>query len=176
MAVTVKAPRIAIPREGDFESFYSSGFPVVFRAAYAFSNSSEIAGEATQEAFVRAFARWGRLRRHHWAIGWVMTTAMNISRKLLKERARKTSTEKQAEGPPSHERIIERVDLVALLSTLPARQKQAVVLHYIGGYQLTEVAELMNLSVGAVKSHLFKARAALRVQGKADTPPKESKR
>lgn len=177
MAVAVRARRALASRENDFESFYSAGFQVVYRAVYAFSDSAEIASEATQEAFVRAFARWRRLRRHHWATGWVMTTAMNVARKLLKERSRNGSSSEREEAHPAHDRVIERVDLVAMLSTLPPRQKQAVVLHYIGGHQLTEVAELMNLSVGGVKSHLFKARAALRLEGSyVDTRSKESDR
>ena len=175
MAVAVDPRRVVIPRQKDFESFYAGGFQVVYRAAYAFSDSTEIASEATQEAFVRAFARWRRLRRHDWAIGWVMTTAMNVSRKLLKERSRKNSTPQREDAHLPHDTIIDRVDLVALLSTLPPRQKQAVVLHYIGGHRIDEIADLMGLSVGGVKSHLFKARAALRGGGDVDTRPRESK-
>lgn len=176
MALAVKARRVVIPCEKDFESFYSAGFQIVYRAAYAFSDSTEIASEATQEAFVRAFARWRRLRRHDWAMGWAMTTALNVARKLLKERARSRSAPPQEDDYSSHDRIIERVDIVAMLSTLPPRQKQAVVLHYIAGYQLAEVADLMNLSVGGVKSHLFKARAALRTESNVDTRLKEPRK
>lgn len=146
-----------------FAAFYSSGYPTIYRAAYAFSNSSEIATEATQEAFARAFARWRRLHDQHWAMGWVMTTSLNVARKLRRE-GRRTFSSPDGRGgrAQTYEVAIARMDLVQELSALPPRQKQAVVLHYIGGYQITEVAQLMELSSGAVKSHLFKARTALR--------------
>lgn len=164
MAIAVKRSRAGALRGAtEFETFYSSGFPTVYRAALAFSNSPDIATEATQEAFVRAFARWRRLKGHEWALGWVMTTAFNVVRKHRKERLPTVLRHALAPQDPNT-RVIDRVDLVAKLVSLPPRQRQAVVLHYIGGFQLSEVAHLMNVSVGAVKSHLFKARVALRAE------------
>jgi RNA polymerase sigma-70 factor (ECF subfamily) len=150
-----------VVRATEFEAFYSSGFPTVYRAALAFSNSADVASEATQEAFVRAFARWRRLRDEHWALGWVMTTALNIARKLQREGLRKWPRWTHTAQDPAKS-VVDRVDLVTELATLPPRQRQALVLHYIGGLQISEIAHLMDVSVGGVKSHLFKARAALR--------------
>ena len=143
-----------------FESFYSSGFTSVYRAALAFTNSPEIAADATQEGFVRALARWRRLRNQTWALGWVMTTALNVARKLQSD-ARRRAPSDSAPLVTSDEQTIARVDLVASLALLPTRQKQALVLHYIGGFQIEEVAELMGISTGGVKSNLFKGRQAL---------------
>ncbi|HEX2295662.1 MAG TPA: sigma-70 family RNA polymerase sigma factor [Actinomycetota bacterium] len=164
VAIAVKKARLgAATHAVDFETFYATGYQTVYRAALAFSNSTEIANDATQEAFVRAFARWRRLRKEQWAMAWVMTTALNAARKLLQGERRKS----RRAAPSDHVResettLVERIDLVSELAALPPRQRQAVVLHYIGGLQISEVAELMNVSVGGVKSHLFKARAALR--------------
>jgi RNA polymerase sigma-70 factor (ECF subfamily) len=54
------------------------------------------------------------------------------------------------------------VDVLAALRSLPERQRQAVVLHYLTDCPVATVAEVMGVSEGAVKAHLFKARAALR--------------
>lgn len=171
MALAVKrARRGALGRTGEFETFYSSGFTTVYRAALAFSNSPDVATEATQEAFVRAFSRWRRLRQEDWALGWVMTTALNVARKLHRERFHVALRPTLAPQDPSAG-VADRVDLVRKLASLPPRQRQAVVLHYIGGLQLNEVAHLMNLSIGGVKSHLFKARAALRNSEPAEERP-----
>lgn len=48
------------------------------------------------------------------------------------------------------------------MRSLPERQRQAVVLHYLVDSPLVAVADAMGISEGAVKAHLFKARAALR--------------
>lgn len=162
-AVTLAARHVrAHTREhaAEFGDFYTSGFTSVYRAALAFTNSPEIAADATQEGFARAFARWRRLRDQTWALGWVMTTALNAARKLQRESRRRAPGDSRSPAP-ADEQTIARVDLVASLAVLPARQKQALVLHYIGGFRVEEVAELMGISTGGVKSNLFKGRQAL---------------
>lgn len=123
------------------------------------TGSREVALDATQEAFTRAFVRWRRLRRHDWAGGWVMTTALNLCRRRGRApipvgRAEPATTAPDPTG--------ERVDLQRALATLPARQRQAAILHYLGDLPVSAVAELMQISESAVKSHLHSARGALR--------------
>lgn len=138
----------------DFESFYLDEHPKVYRACLAFTRSSDAASDATQEAFARAFARWGRLSKHPWAGGWVMTTAMNICRR------RKTEPVPEKTHPITDD--VERPDVVAALRTLPEKQRLAAVLYYIGDRPVVDIAEVMGISEGAVKSHLSRARDALR--------------
>ncbi len=109
---------------------------------------------------MRAFARWRRLRDKEWAMGWVMTTALNLTRRIGSRSSERSIV--SVNVPQIEDASATRLDLVEVLSHLPARQKQATVLHYIGGYPVEKVADLMNVSPGAVKSHLFKARASLR--------------
>jgi RNA polymerase sigma-70 factor (ECF subfamily) len=54
------------------------------------------------------------------------------------------------------------LDVLTALRSLPERQRQAVVLHYLLDCPVATVADLMSVSEGAVKAHLFKARATLR--------------
>lgn len=138
----------------DFESFYLDEYPKVYRACLAFTRSSDAALDATQEAFARAFARWGRLSKHPWAGGWVMTTAMNICR-----RRRAEPVSEKTHLITDH---VERADVVAALRALPEKQRLAAVLYYIGDRPVVDIAEVMGISEGAVKSHLSRARDALR--------------
>lgn len=139
-----------------FEDFYASAFRPVSAAVRAFCGDADVAHEATQEAFARAYARWRRLQDAAYPQAWVTTTAINLSRRHFRRRKLPTGTDLTA-GPTG-----DRVDLLTALRALPERQRQAVVLHYLVDSPLTAVAEAMGISEGAVKSHLFKARAALR--------------
>ncbi len=65
----------------DFDDFFKSEYPSVYRAAFASCWDEQVALDATQEAFSRAFARWGRLSKEAWAGGWVMTTALNVCKR-----------------------------------------------------------------------------------------------
>ena len=146
-------------RDATFESFYRSGFDTVLRAARAFCGHRDVAYEATQEAFARAYARWGRLGKEDWARAWTTTTALNLCRDHYRRAGRPLpEVELHTRGP--NER---RVDMLAALRRLPERQREAVVLHYLVDCPVIVVAAAMNLSEGAVKAHLFKGRKALKV-------------
>ncbi len=56
----------------------------------------------------------------------------------------------------------EHVDLLSAMRSLPERQRQAVILYYLLDLPIAGVADSMHISEGSVKSHLHKARAALR--------------
>jgi len=62
----------------EFEELCRREYPLVYRAAFVFAGGDEqLALDATQEAFASPFARWGRLRIHEWAGGWV-TSPMQV--------------------------------------------------------------------------------------------------
>ncbi|MDP9067953.1 MAG: sigma-70 family RNA polymerase sigma factor [Actinomycetota bacterium] len=140
----------------DFADFYAAGFRTVSAAVRAFCGNADVAHEATQEAFARAYARWPRVRDSAYPQAWVTKTAINLTRRHFRSRSGMAATTDSA-GPSA-----DRVDLLSALRALPERQRQAVVLHYLIDSPLAAVAEVMGISEGAVKAHLFKARAALR--------------
>ena len=151
--------RLRVAR-ADFESFYRLQYPQVYRAVYLTTSDPDAAFDATQEAFKRAYARWWRLSRHEWAGGWVMTTALNVSKRAGKRSARELATdapERPYPAPTSH-----RTDVAAALRDLPARQRVATVLYYLGDLPIPAVASVMGISEGTVKAHLAHARKKLR--------------
>jgi RNA polymerase sigma-70 factor (ECF subfamily) len=141
-----------------FESFYAAEFQRVFKAIYLTSGDRELAQDVTQEAFKRAFTRWGRLREKPWAGGWVMTTALNLMRKELK-RPRESEL-KEASMPPVHPD--RDVNLVEALRGLPRRQMTAALLYYVGDLSVADIAQAMDLAEGTVKALLSQARDNLR--------------
>ena len=148
--------------QGSFEALYNREFDRIFAATRAFLHDREAALDATQEAFSRAYARWNRLSTQTWVTAWVMTTALNLCRRKARGRGegRALADDADAEfaGPSP-----DRIGLLDALRRLPPRQRQAVVLHYIGDLPVSVVAESMGLSEGTVKAHLFRARNALRI-------------
>lgn len=149
--------------ESSFEAFYRREFPQVYRAARLLLADDEAAMDATQEAFQRAYARWRKLTRHPWAGGWVMTTALNVCRRQLRRHPSKPSA-----VDPAKERLGSipdpgiRVDVSSALRRLAPRQREAVVLFYVGDLPVSAIADLMSISEGAVKAHLAQGRKALR--------------
>ena len=143
----------------DFAEFYAASFSRVSAAVRAFCGDADVAHEATQEAFARAYSRWRRVNGIAWPDAWVTTTAFNLTRRHFRKRNRMVPGQVDVAIPPASS---SRVDVLAALRALPDRQRQAAVLHHLLDCPVAHVAQLMGVSEGAVKAHLHKARAALR--------------
>jgi RNA polymerase sigma-70 factor (ECF subfamily) len=141
-----------------FEDFYRVEFSRVYRAAWLLARDEHDALEATQEAFARAFARWNRLRSAEWAAGWVITTALNF----LRRRRRRPVGPLPTTGADIAEPSATAIDLQRALRLLPPRQREALVLFYVGDLPVQAVAEVMGVGEGTVKAHLSRGRVALR--------------
>jgi RNA polymerase sigma-70 factor (ECF subfamily) len=143
-----------------FEDFYRVEYPAVYRASYLATGDRSAALDATQEAFTRAYIRWWRLSRQDWAGGWVMTTALNLCRRGHAARFR-------ASRPHTRPRDVTqdpstRLDVARALAELPRRQREVMVLFYIGDLPTGAIAQVMGLSLGTVRAHLAQGRSALR--------------
>ena len=88
-----------------------------------------------------------------------MTTALNLCRKEHGRRARVRSgdvPEKQIHLGSA------AIEMREALAQLPARQREAMTLFYVGDLTVHAIAEVMNISDGAVKAHLSHGRKRLR--------------
>lgn len=145
-----------------FEDFYRSEYGRVFGALYVATGSADLAQDATQEAFQRAFARWRRLGEEQWATGWVVTTALNHSRRFARRAKRELPSQPTETEVGATEPDATRVDLLRSVRTLPRRQREAIVLYYLLDLPIPAVAKLMDQTEGSVKAHLAHARRKLR--------------
>lgn len=139
-----------------FERFYVSEAKAVFTAVYLMCRDRQLAEDATQEAFARALERWDRLEPQPSVAGWVMRTALNVARRSLRRR-RAWPMPREARNPD------EAVELWTAVRGLPRRQQEAVVLHYRMGVPVQEIAQILGCREGTVRTHLARAREALRL-------------
>lgn len=138
-----------------FEQTYRAEYGSVFRAVYLLCGDRAMVEDATQEAFARALERWRRIEGRSWAAGWVVTTALNITRRALRRRPLPVMVGNPSTDPD------ELLDLRRAVRALPRRQQEAVVLHYLQDLSIEDVAQAMGTAPGTVKAHLFKAREAM---------------
>ncbi len=139
-----------------FEALYEREFASVYRAAFLLCGDRSTAEDAAQEAFARALVRWRRLEGQPWAAGWVMTTAMNSARRAMRKRP--TPVDDPGSAATDHDG---RMDVRDAIGRLPARQQEAVALHYLLDLSVTDTASAMGVTGGTVKAHLSRAREAL---------------
>lgn len=146
----------------EFEAFFSDQYDEVRRALTVAFGDARLAEECAQEAFVRAFVRWRRVRRMESPAGWVYVVATNVAR-----RRRPWPTDAEAasvvDGADLADAVVNRASIARGIAQLPHRQRIAVVLRYLADLPIADVATAMGCAQGTVKSTLHTALARLRV-------------
>lgn len=137
----------------------------VYRFVYRLAGRADLAEDITQDCFL------AMLRDpHRWdpARGEIKTYLFSIARNLAFKRFRDEHSEVQVAEDCAVAIVDQRMDqelpvLVAqMVSQLPDLQREALILFEYEGFQLNEIAEIVNADVGVVKSRLHRARESMR--------------
>jgi RNA polymerase sigma-70 factor (ECF subfamily) len=138
------------------------------------------AGEAenlTQDCFCRAYRGWHRFRGDSSVDTWLMHIAANVIRDFFRNRRiqfwRRAPSVNAAEiddsmidrslSPEANAVIRQQVrDIWIATEILPFKQRTAFLLRFVDEMELSEIAKVMGVSEGAVKTHLFRAVHAVR--------------
>ena len=140
--------------------------PDALRLAYLLTGDRGLAEDLVQDAFVKLAGRFVHLRSQPMFLAYLRTTVLNLARSHGRRKAvERRYTERIApvsavEGPD----LSDRERLRDALMGLPLRQRTAVVLRYYEDLPEAEVADLMHLGQGAVRSLVARGMATLRIQ------------
>jgi len=133
------------------------------RTALAFLRKQrrDEAQDVAQEAFCRAWQNWAKVSAYDDPVAWVRKVAWRLA--ISRWRRAKTALAYVRRQREEHvpEVSPDRVALTAALATLPVAQRRAVVLHYMAGMQISEIARQEGVADGTVKSWLHRARTTL---------------
>ncbi|HEV8222488.1 MAG TPA: SigE family RNA polymerase sigma factor [Streptosporangiaceae bacterium] len=146
---------------------YTAHYRSLVRLAALLLRDVATAEEVVQDSFVAMHDGWRRLRDNDKALSYLRQSVVNRSRSVLRHRV---VVDRNAPKPPpdmpSAEQgaitLLERSAVVTALRTLPARQREALVLRFYGDLSEAQIAAAMGISKGAVKSHTARAMTALR--------------
>lgn len=139
------------------------------RVAYAILEDREDADDAAQEGFLSAWRAIARYDPNKAFRPWLMQIVVNAARDLRRRRRVRAADSLDSVSPAAREdpaREVGDIDLGeqlrAALATLPERQRLAVVLFDAEGYAQAEIAAMLGIPEGTVKSDVFHGRRALR--------------
>lgn len=153
---------------------------MVFSTAMRLLANPAEAQDVSQEVFLKAFERFGELSLSPTAGGWLKTVATNMSlNHLTRYRARwsffselvRAGESDDAEpiefsAPDTLERDLDQADrhqvVEKALEKLPPAQRVPLVLFHLEGFSYEEIAAKLNVSLGKVKTDIFRARETLR--------------
>jgi RNA polymerase sigma-70 factor, ECF subfamily len=151
-----------MPTGTDFDEFYANTSRRVIGQVYAMIGNLGEAEDAVQEAYTRAWPRWSTLREYADPEAWVRTVAYRVAVSSWRKTVNRFRAHRR-DLAPSHvpELGPEHVVLVQALSKLSLDQRRAVVLHYVVGLPVDDVARETGAPIGTVKSRLARGRQAL---------------
>lgn len=151
----------------DFDAFVAARSTRLLRTAYLLTHDRSLAEDLLQTALAKAWFAWGRIDGAPEA--YVRRIMVNTYATWW--RRRWNGEESTGELPESRERrpssqVEDRADLWVALGRLPRRQRAVVVLRFYEDLSEAQTAELLQCSVGTVKSQTSKALAKLRLDSR----------
>ena len=161
---------------------------VLYRHAVAMVLDHDAAADMVQDAFIRAYTNLKACRDPRRFRAWLFQTLRNRCLDYLKEprRAHLRFDDAQpllnsADGRAAFVDPRElRLDITRALAQLPPEQREAFVMHYVDGMEYDTMADLLAVSVSALKMRALRARqaltAALRTTDVTDQPAGSSSR
>ena len=135
----------------------------VFRLAYSIVHDSASAEDVTQDAFVKM---WQVLLEYDGRASpstWLYTIARNTALSALRAAThrRTASLDCSCEGPAVPVDVVAKLETEQFVARLPEAEQEVVRLFYLQDRNVDEVAQMLDMPIGTVKSHLHRARRRL---------------
>jgi RNA polymerase sigma-70 factor (ECF subfamily) len=169
-------------RDGDdvaFSQLVDLDGDLCYAVAYRILRDGERAQDAVQQAFLLAWRELPRLRDADRFSPWLYRLLVNACYEELRRHRRWTSRIRvlPADGPSGPDSIVSADDrdlLERAFRRLTPEHRAVFVLHHHSGFPVSEVAEIVGVPVGTVKSRLHHAARTLRAAILADSQTEAS--
>ncbi|MFS0726374.1 RNA polymerase sigma factor [Paenibacillus sp. 1P07SE] len=149
-----------------FQMLYTRYYRLLYYWAYSITRDRELAQDAVQETFLKAYRHIGSLKRQDRLIAWLIAICRHVAIDMYRKRRRELcyqSLEDACGGEASVERtVVEQDYLRELLSSLKPISREALLLIYVYGLTYEQLADCQRISVSAVKSRIHRAKQKVR--------------
>jgi len=171
-------------KRAEFSTVIAENYDRVYNVIYRLISDAEEAADLTQDTFVNAYRAWSTFRGESQVYTWLYRIAVNLTKNRLERQGRISRTEVASLDAPlesqdenelflqidddsmAPERLAENRDLREFLARSVDRlrydYREVIVLRDYQGFSYNEMADILDCSLEAVKSRLFRARSVLR--------------
>ena len=132
----------------------------VYRLAMVYLRNPQDAGDCCQDVFVKLMEHRRGFESEEHRKAWLLAVTKNTCRDQLRQEARRRTDSFEAVGDLPAPQTDE--DMLALILTLPASDREVLYLHYYEGYAVREICALLRLRESAAKQRLLRARNRLK--------------
>ncbi len=163
-------------RDADFSAYMAARQPSLLRTAYLLTGERAQAEDLVQTAFAKLYLSWDRIRDRESLDGYVRRILVNEHNSLWRRPWRRS--ERPSETLPDSP-VVEQYDdghgaaVWSFVQTLPPKQRAVIVLRYYEDLSEAEIATVLGISSGTVKSQASRALAGLRQRAPRSLDPRE---
>ena len=149
---------------------YNRYHPMVYRTAYAITGDADAAADLLQDVFLRLHRFAARIDTRRPLEPWLYRMTANLSYTWVKRRQWLRPLDEVAEWIAGEKKNLlqqveindDRNQIHRAIGSLPLQQRVVVVFYYINDLSLQEIAEILDVPVGTVKSRLHYGRRSLK--------------
>jgi RNA polymerase sigma-70 factor (ECF subfamily) len=155
----------------EFEERLAECGPLAYRVARGVLRNTADAEDVAQEALLRAYRRFDRLRDHNRFRAWLVRIAFRLALDRLRSGKRRELRDTLWSQPEHHPPAANAEDVAAsnefqahldrALAELPEKLRLILLLAAMEGHTIDEIAATLGISTGTVKSRIFYARRQL---------------
>ena len=139
--------------------------PTLFHISFSILHNEQDCADAVQEALLKAYENRHKLREIKYFKTWIVRIVINECYSILRKKKRFQAyddTVQQDNAYLSNYVKEEYIDLYRAISRLGEKVKICVILYYLEDYSVAEIAGVLKIPVGTVKSRLNHARRELK--------------
>jgi RNA polymerase sigma-70 factor (ECF subfamily) len=167
MVVTVAIGAIAITQAASFEEVFRSGYHRVVGIAVVTTGDLGLAEDAAQEAFARANRRWEQVGSLDRPDLWIARVAVRVAIDGWRRRRHEAGPPSASEEAPVPD-VVRSLWIRHSLETLSPAQRSVVLLRYVEGLPVDDVARALGRSRATIRTHVAAARRRLRIALRQD--------
>lgn len=135
----------------------------LYSTAKTILSDDQDCADAIQETIVKAFSKIGSLRNDKYAKTWLVRILINECYTVLRKSSRIVSLEGMREtAEVEMEKKKDYSDLYRAVNSLKEELRLPVILYYIEDFSIREIAQILEITEGAVQKRLARARAKLK--------------
>lgn len=163
--ISVAVPDGVILSEIELERLITQYGDGLLRVCLLYLKDYALAEDAVQETYLRAYRSYSRFEGRSSEKTWLTAIAINVCRNMLRSPWRKRTVGEEAlqylrsDDPELPDPTVSRA-----VMKLPKDQREAVILHYVQGMKIREIAQMLGIPLQTVSSRLSRARQKLRTE------------
>lgn len=150
-------------QSGDLRSFeiiYQTYWDALYRVAFRMLGSREDCEDALQLTFIKLYKAIKKFRGEAKLSTYTFRILLNVCHDL--HRKKKVENKSDYEEPIFKPQDELQIQLDEAIQALPIKMRECFILFAIEGFQQNEIAEMLKVTIGTVKAHIFQAKGKLK--------------